>query len=99
MSDFAGIFTEDMEGEELAQVVIDHWCVGAGATLFIEEVAHGCAATGISADSIKDFAESVNEYRHHDFSTDVLAHAFVPADKERAVRALLDVVVGLCVSC
>ena len=98
MSGFAGTITEDMEGEQLSEIIVDHWHTGAGSTVFASEIGAACKDTGLSADAIMDVIGAINERRGHDFATDVLDHAFVPKENEQAVRDLLDQIQGLCVS-
>lgn len=93
-----GTITEDMEGEQLSEIIVDHWHMGAGSTVFASEVFLACKATGLPADTIMDVIGAINEHRGHDTATDVLSHAFVPKENEQAVRDLLDQIQGLCVS-
>lgn len=98
MTKFARTITEDMEGELLAEVLVDHWHAGAGSTLFADEMIHAARAARVSTDRILDVIESVNDYRGHDLDADTLAHAFVPEENRQAVRDLLDQIVAMCVS-
>lgn len=94
---FAGAFTEDMEGEDLARFIVDYWHVGAGSTMFVDELFHACDKLNVSANTISDVISAVNDYRHHDISDDVLNHAFLPQENIQAARDLLDQLQGLCV--
>jgi len=97
MSGYAGVFDESTEGEELAQVITDHWGCGAGAWITLDEVIYAHETTGVPIATIEALTCAINSYRGHSSDADILSHAFVPADKERAVRALLDVIQSLCV--
>ena len=99
MSEFAGAFDESTEGEELASVIVKHWHIGAASTVYVDELIYAHEVTGISLDDIAAVVNAVNEFRHHDDATDVLAHAFVPSANLRDVCALLDQIQSLCVRC
>lgn len=98
MSAFAGTITEDMEGEELSSLIVNHWHIGAGSTVFVDELVHAQEVTGISVDAIADAVKAINQYRGHTFDADILTHAFVPDDNRQAVCDLLDQIIGMCVS-
>lgn len=97
MTKFAETITEDMEGELLAEVLVDHWHAGAGSTLFADEMIHAARAARVSTDRILDVIESVNDYRGHDLDADTLAHSFVPQERIADVCALLDEIATMCV--
>lgn len=97
MQEFQGTITEDMEGEILTKVICDHWHAGCGAMVLADEVFAACKATHISADRVLEFTHTVDEYRGHDHSADVLTCAFVPEENMGRVCELLDEIIGLCV--
>ena len=95
---FSGTITEDMEGEELSSLIVSHWHMGVGSTVFVDELAHAHEVMGISPDTVADAIKVMNAYRGHDFATDLLSHAFVPEANRQAVCDLLDRIITLCVS-
>lgn len=94
-----GDFIDATSGEELAHVVVDHWHISAGSTVFIDELAYAKQVTGVTLDSIASVIDAVDAYRGHDFAVDVLSHALVPSANRRAVCDLLDQIVELCERC
>ena len=88
--------TVDIEGEELAKVIIDHWHVGCGATMFLEEVVDAHRATGVSLDDIAAVTKAIDERRGYEFGEDQLGRAYVPKANMRAVCNLLDQIQELC---
>lgn len=97
MSAFMGTITEDMEGEDLAMVISRYWNVGAGSMLYLDELVQAAEDTNVSCDRIVSVISSINAQRGHDYDTDVLEHAFVPAANVQAVHDLLDSIITLCV--
>lgn len=97
MKEWKGTIEEDMRGEELSRIIVRQWGACAGSMLYFDELISACKAMKVSSDSVMDFIGAVNDYRGHNFATDVLEHAFVPEENVRAVCDLLDQVQGLCV--
>ena len=89
--------TEGADGMELAELVVDHWHVGAGTMIWANEVGRACDETGVDIEDAYRFVNAVNKERGHDVRTDVLSSAWVPADRVAEVTELLDRIEGLCV--
>lgn len=88
--------TQAEGGEELARILVDHWHVGAGATVFLEELIEAHKRTGITFDDFAAVTRIINESRHYDFESDRLGTAFVPQANIGAVCDLLDQITELC---
>jgi len=97
MSGYAGVFDESTEGEELAQVITDHWGCGAGAWITLDEVIYAHETTGVPIATIEALTNAVNNYRGHSSDVDTLSHAFCPRERIADVCALLDQIQSLCV--
>lgn len=89
-------FTEDMKGEELAQVITDHWGCGAGAWITLDEVIYAHETTGVPIATIEALTNAVNNYRGHSYDADILSHAFCPQERIEDVRDMLDQIAALC---